>query len=288
MPIVMISESLLLKTTAKDGRILRDRVLCRFIVKLNARRRTFRVATSVAGKQFRMTFVLSCIQTGAAMSHQKFVTYIRVSTQKQGTSGLGLDAQRQTVSQFLTGGTKTVLTEFVEIETGKGANALDRRPQLRLALELCRKSGATLLIAKLDRLARNVHFVSGLMESKVKFVACDLPEANQLTIHIMAAFAEHEARRISERTRDALAAAKARGVVLGATGPANLKRHTEQRQAAACTFSARLMPWLTGFVSQGLSRRAMVVQLNHLGIKAQRGGAWSLGQVQRMMLHPTC
>jgi DNA invertase Pin-like site-specific DNA recombinase len=82
----------------------------------------------------------------------------------------------------------------IDVETGKGANALEKRPELRKALELCRKSGATLLIAKLDRLARNVHFVSGLMESKVKFVACDLPEANQLTIHIMAAFAEHEAR----------------------------------------------------------------------------------------------
>lgn len=175
------------------------------------------------------------------------------------------------------------MAEFVEVETGKGANALGKRPELRSALELCRKSGATLLIAKLDRLARNVHFVSGLMESKVKFVACDLPEANQLTIHIMAAFAEHEARRISERTRDALAAAKARGVALGATGPANLKRHTQERQDAACAFSARLMPLLNGFTSQGLSRRAMVVQLNDLGIKAPRGGTWSLGQVQRMV-----
>ena len=152
-----------------------------------------------------------------------------------------------------------------------------------MALELCRKSGATLLIAKLDRLARNVHFVSGLMESKVKFVACDLPEANQLTIHIMAAFAEHEARRISERTRDALAAAKARGVVLGATGPANLKRHTQERQDTAGAFNARLIPVLSGFVSQGLSRRSMVVQLNDLGIKAPRGGHWSLGQVQRQI-----
>ena len=216
-------------------------------------------------------------------TENQFVTYYRVSTARQGISGLGLDAQRQTVSQYLTGSTKTVLAEFVEVETGKGANALDRRPQLRSALELCRKSGATLLIAKLDRLARNVHFVSGLMESKVKFVACDLPEANQLTIHIMAAFAEHEARRISERTRDALAAAKARGVVLGATGPTNLKRHTQECQDAASAFSARLMPVLNGFVSQGLSRRAMVVQLNDLGIKAPRGGAWSLGQVQRMV-----
>ena len=128
-----------------------------------------------------------------------------------------------------------------------------------------------------------MHFISGLMESKVKFVACDLPEANQLTLHVMAAFAEHEARRISERTRDALAAAKARGVVLGATGPANLRRHTRERQDAASAFSARLMPLLNGFASQGVTRRAMVVQLNELGIKAPRGGAWSLGQVQRLV-----
>ncbi len=129
-----------------------------------------------------------------------FVLYFRVSTARQGMSGLGLDAQRQTVAQYLAGGTRTVLAEFVEVETGKGANALEKRPELRTALDLCKRSGTTLLIAKLDRLARNVHFVSGLMESKVKFVACDLPEANQLTIHIMAAFAEHKARRISERT----------------------------------------------------------------------------------------
>jgi len=217
------------------------------------------------------------------MTHQPFISYFRASTQKQGISGLGLDAQHQTVSQYLAGSARTVLAEFVEVETGKGANALDRRPELRRALELCKKSGATLLIAKLDRLARNVHFVSGLMESKVKFVACDLPEANQLTIHIMAAFAEHEARRISERTRDALAAAKARGVVLGATGPVNLKQHTQQRQDAARAFSARLLPVLNGFVSQGLSRRAMVMRLNDLGITAPRGGPWSLGQVQRMV-----
>lgn len=217
------------------------------------------------------------------MSHDQFVTYFRVSTARQGASGLGLDAQRQTVAQYLSGSARTVLAEFVEVETGKGSNALEKRPELRRALELCRKSGATLLIAKLDRLARNVHFVSGLMESKVKFVACDLPEANQLTIHIMAAFAEHEARRISERTRDALAAAKARGVVLGATGPANLKRNNRQRLEAANAFQQRLMPVLNGFVARGLSRRAMVDQLNALNIKAPRGGMWSLVQVQRIV-----
>ena len=113
-----------------------------------------------------------------------------------------------------------------------------------------------------------------------------LVAANQLIIHIMAAFAEHEARRISERTRDALAAAKARGVVLGATGPANLKQHTQERQDAAKVFNARLMPLLNGFAVQGMTRRAMVIQLNELGIKAPRGGAWSLGQVQRIVM--TC
>lgn len=212
----------------------------------------------------------------------KFVTYYRVSTQRQGTSGLGLDAQRQTVSQYLAGANRTTVGSFTEVETGKGSNALSKRPQLRLALELCKKTGATLLIAKLDRLARNVHFVSGLMESKVSFVACDLPEANQLTIHIMAAFAEHEARRISERTRDALAAAKARGVVLGATGPANLKTCNDQRQQKAQEFRDRLRPVLDSMVAQGISRREMVERLNDLEIKAPRGGAWSLGQLQRL------
>ena len=214
---------------------------------------------------------------------ESFVTYIRVSTARQGVSGLGLDAQRQTVAQYLAGGSKTVLADFVEVETGKGANALDRRPQLRQALDLCKKTGATLLIAKLDRMARNVHFISGLMESKVKFVACDLPEANQLTLHVMAAFAEHEARRISERTRDALAAAKARGIALGTTGVQNLQRNTEERQLAARAFADRLRPVLDGFLAQGCTRRQMVARLNDLGIRAPQGGAWSYSQVQRMV-----
>ncbi len=217
------------------------------------------------------------------MEKQQYVTYYRVSTQRQGVSGLGLEAQRATVEQYLSGRTRTSIGEFVEVETGKGANALEKRPQLRLALEACRKTGATLLIAKLDRLARNVHFVSGLMESRVKFVACDMPEANDLTIHLMAAFAEYEAKRISERTKEALAAAKARGVVLGTTGPANLKRCNDQRQQKAEEFRRRIRPVLDGMTAQELSRRAMVTRLNELGIKAPMGGAWSLGQVQRML-----
>ncbi len=217
------------------------------------------------------------------MEKQQYITYYRVSTQRQGVSGLGLDAQRATVEQYLAGSARTSVGEFIEIETGKGANALEKRPQLCLALEACRKTGAVLLIAKLDRLARNVHFVSGLMESRVKFVACDMPEANDLTIHLMAAFAEYEAKRISERTKEALAAAKARGVVLGATGPANLKRCNDQRQQKAEEFRRRMRPVLDGMAAQGLSRRAIVVRLNELGIKTHMGGSWSLGQVQRLL-----
>ncbi len=217
------------------------------------------------------------------MEKQKYVTYYRVSTQRQGVSGLGLDAQRATVEQYLLGSAKTVVAEFVEVETGKGANALEKRPQLRLALEACRKSGAVLLIAKLDRLARNVHFVSGLMESRVKFVACDMPEANDLTIHLMAAFAEYEAKRISERTKEALAAAKARGVVLGATGPANLRQNNQRRRDEANAFANRIGPVIEAFIHQGLTRRQIVNQLNELNLRASKGGSRSLGQVQRVI-----
>jgi DNA invertase Pin-like site-specific DNA recombinase len=217
------------------------------------------------------------------MQQDQFVTYYRVSTQRQGASGLGLDAQRATVMRYLGERARTVSGEFCEVETGKGANALERRPQLRLALEKCKKTGATLLIAKLDRLARNVHFVSGLIETGVDFIAADMPNANKVMIQMHAVMSEWERDQISERTRAALAAAKARGVVLGVTGPANLKRHTQVRQDAARAFCARLMPLLNGFVAQGLTQRAMVLQLNSLGIKAPRGGVWSLGQVQRVV-----
>lgn len=216
------------------------------------------------------------------MKEHQYISYLRVSSQKQGISGLGLDAQRSAVAKHLTGSSKTVLAEFVEIETGKGANALNRRPQLRMALELCKKHGATLLIAKLDRLARNVHFVSGLIETGVDFIAADMPNANKVMIQMHAVMSEWERDQISERTKAALASAKARGVVLGATGPANLKRNIQERQEAAKYFGERLKPVLDGFQAQGLTRRAMVGKLNDLNIKAPMGGTWSLGQVQRL------
>lgn len=217
------------------------------------------------------------------MTSHNFVTYYRVSTQKQGASGLGLDAQRNLVANYLLGSSKTVLAEFVEIETGKGSNALDRRPQLRLALELCKKNGATLLLAKIDRLARNVHFVSGLIETGVEFIAADMPNANKVMIQMHAVMSEWERDQISERTKAALAAAKAKGVILGATGPANLKRNIEIRQKAAKNFRERLKPILDSFITQGLTRREMVERLNDLAIKAPMGGNWSLGQIQRLL-----
>jgi DNA invertase Pin-like site-specific DNA recombinase len=212
------------------------------------------------------------------MAAQKFVTYFRVSTQRQGQSGLGLEAQKETVASYLRGVDGEVISEFQEVETGKGANALAKRPQLAAALALCKKTGARLLVPKLDRLARNVNFISGLMESKVRFVACDLPEANELTLHVMAAFAQHEAQRISERTRDALAAAKARGIQLG--NPANLRSNVEQRQKAADEFALKLAPVVRGLREQGLSQRKMVEQLNTLNIRAPRGGVFTLAQLQ--------
>lgn len=216
-------------------------------------------------------------------TEQRFVSYIRVSTQKQGQSGLGLEAQRAAVSSYLNAMPSELIGEFTETETGKGANALEARPQLKAALELCRRKGATLLIAKLDRLARNVHFVTGLMETGCDFVAADMPHANKVMLQMHAVMSEWERDQISSRTKAALAAAKARGVVLGATGPANLKRNIAERKDAAELFARKLSGVLTSFQAAGMTQRQMVEELDALGIKAARGGHWSLAQLQRVL-----
>src|SRR5215204_4097354 len=145
------------------------------------------------------------------MARGRFISYLRVSTDRQGRSGLGLEAQRKAVEDYLNGGHWRLAAEVVEIESGKRND----RPKLAEALRLCRLHGAVLIIAKLDRLARNVAFISNLMESGVEFTAVDFPQANRLTVHILAAVAEHEREMISQRTKAALAAAKARGKRLG-------------------------------------------------------------------------
>ena len=151
------------------------------------------------------------------------------------------------------------------------------------ALDTCKKQGATLIIAKLDRLARNVHFVTGLLEAGVDFVAADMPTATKTMIQMYSVMAEFERDQISSRTRAALAAAKARGIQLGTTGPANLRRHVEQRVAGAVAFSERLRDLLAVWRSAGLSQRAIVEKLNELEIGAPLGGAWSLLQLQRVL-----
>lgn len=218
---------------------------------------------------------------------EKFVAYVRVSTQRQGQSGLGLDAQRIAVEAYVRG-RGVLVNEVAEIESGrKGVRA---RPELARALALCKTQGAALVIGKLDRLARDVRFFLEVIDdSGVDIRFADLPEIcpasdeGRMILVSMANFAEFEGRRIGTRTRAALAAAKARGVKLGASGPKNLKPNIEARRAAANAFAIRLSGVMTGFRAMGLSQRAMVAELNSVGIPAPAGGRWGLAQVQRQL-----
>jgi DNA invertase Pin-like site-specific DNA recombinase len=212
------------------------------------------------------------------MEAKRFIAYYRVSTDRQGQSGLGLEAQQAAVTAYVRGVGGVVNGEETEIETGRRVD----RPALARALDRCRQDGAILVIAKLDRLARNVHFISGLMVAGVEFLACDYPEANRLTIHIMAAVAEHEAEAISARTSAALGAAKARGQRLGWSIPG---RHEEQRRASARgaaagrdradSFALALRPVIQQIEAAGIATFAGVAEaLNARGIRTARGRRW--------------
>ena len=218
------------------------------------------------------------------MRPKKFVAYYRVSTERQGRSGLGLEAQQAAVRGFTKGG--EIVAEVIEIESGKRND----RPKLAEALRLCRLHKAMLVIAKLDRLARNVHFVSSLMESGIEFVAVDFPQANRLTVHIMAAVAEHEAAMISARTKAALAAAKARGVKLGGDRgniraiAAEGRRTASQRRAAnADRRAADVAPVILELKAAGTSLRGIAAALVARGIPTPQGGVWSAVQVSRIL-----
>ena len=221
------------------------------------------------------------------MGQRKFIAYYRVSTAKQGASGLGLEAQQEAVHSYLNGGRWAMVSEVTEIESGKRND----RPALANALALCRVRGATLVIAKLDRLARNLNFISNLMESGVDFSAVDFPQANRLTIHILGTVAEHEAAMISTRTKAALAAAKARGTRLGnptgkigAWAKDGAKASAQLRTAKAVKRSADLVPIIREIQSPGIqSLRQIAETLDRRGIPAARGGAWSTVQVQRVL-----
>jgi DNA invertase Pin-like site-specific DNA recombinase len=222
----------------------------------------------------------------------RFISYFRVSTARQGRSGLGIVAQRQAVAAYLNG--RKPIAEFLEIESGTKSD----RPQLTQALAACRVHRSVLVIAKLDRLARNVAFVSALMDAGVEFEACDFPAANRLTIHILAAVAEHECRMISERTRAALAAAKARGKVLGgfkgrAGTCTDLAKARAVRVAKAERRAIDLALTIRQLQSEGInSLRAIAARLNGRSIAAPRGGCWSAAQVRSVLLRipkePTC
>jgi DNA invertase Pin-like site-specific DNA recombinase len=212
----------------------------------------------------------------------KFISYLRVSTKRQGESGLGLEAQRKAVEDFLNGGSWQLVEEHVEVESGKADH---NRPALHRALEACKVYGATLVIAKIDRLSRDAHFLLGLQKAHIKFVAADMPEANEMVVGIMALVAQAERRMISERTKSALQAAKARGVKLGnPTGkPPRATPETRARGSAAVAeraqaFAERLRPVLAGF-ELGLSANAQAHELERRGIATANGGKWSAGKV---------
>jgi DNA invertase Pin-like site-specific DNA recombinase len=213
----------------------------------------------------------------------RYIAYYRVSTVRQGKSGLGIEAQKQAVQAHLNG--QKPISEFVEVESGRRSD----RPQLAAALAASRVHKAILVIAKLDRLARNVAFVSSLMEAGVEFEACDFPQANRLTIHILAAVAEHEARMISERTRAALAAAKARGTVLGGfRGRAGTCTDLAKARAARSTKARERAIDLASTIEElrlagAGSLRSIAAGLDARSIVATRGGKWSAAQVRNLI-----
>ncbi len=212
---------------------------------------------------------------------QQYVAYYRVSTQEQGKSGLGLEAQRLAVASYLHSGSGTLIAEYTDIESGK----VDDRPELARALAHTKKVKGTLVIAKLDRLSRKVSFVSSMMDAGVKFVAVDNPSANELTIHILAAVAQAERKAIGERTKAALAAAKLRGRVLGNprlgdARPLALKAVNER----AKSFAANLLPTILHLRAAGChSLRSIADALNARGVATPRGSSWTPMAVSRVL-----
>ena len=222
------------------------------------------------------------------------IAYYRVSTKQQGESGLGLEGQASAVETFAKQGDKTIIARYTEVETGKRED----RPDLDKALAHARRAKATLVVAKLDRLARNVYFTSKLVRAGVDFVACDSPHANKLTIHILAAVAEDEAERISNRTKAALAAAKARGTLLGSARPGHWDGREEVRHAAlakARTAAAKaigekareayadLVPTMSELRAKGVTLQAIADELNQQGHTTRRGKPWNAVQVSRIL-----
>jgi DNA invertase Pin-like site-specific DNA recombinase len=207
-----------------------------------------------------------------------YVAYYRVSTDKQGITGLGMEAQRQAVARYINS-TGKLVSEFTEVESGRRDS---NRPQLHTALAECRRRPAVLLIARLDRLARNVAFIANLMNSDVEFVAVDMPQANRLTIHILAAVAEHEREMISQRTKAALAAAKARGTKLG--NPRYKESIARARAARGIRQPApEVLSLVSGMRKQGKGLRAIARELNRLNIRTPQGCKWYASSIKKRL-----
>jgi DNA invertase Pin-like site-specific DNA recombinase len=218
---------------------------------------------------------------------QQVITYLRVSTAAQGKSGLGLEAQRDAIARFVAAEDLEVLAERIEVETGKGSDALDRRPVLRKALSAARKHKASIVVAKLDRLSRDVAFISGLMAQHVPFIVTELGlDADPFMLHIYAALAEKERSLISDRTRVALRQAKQRGVQLG--NRTNLAEAGKLGQAAqrrdADQFAANLLPLVRQIQAAGAKTLAQIAEaLNARGVQTVRGGSWHASTVKNLL-----
>jgi DNA invertase Pin-like site-specific DNA recombinase len=221
-----------------------------------------------------------------AVERNAIVAYLRVSTQRQGRSGLGIEAQRESVQAYATAQGRPVVAEYVEVETGKGSDALSRRPKLNEALNLAQRGGHTLVVARLDRLSRSVAFISHLMTTRIRFKVAEMPDAEELMLHIYAAFAEEERRKIASRTRDALKAAKARSVRLG--NPTNLAvaraAAAEARRAQGQQSAELVRPHIEELRRSGVTTlRGLADALNTRQVPSPAAGAWHPASVQRMV-----
>jgi DNA invertase Pin-like site-specific DNA recombinase len=209
------------------------------------------------------------------------VAYVRVSAGKQGRSGLGIEAQREAIAGFAEAEGLVVAAKHVEVETGKGADALDLRPQLRLALDRARKLKCPIVVAKLDRLSRDVAFIAGLMAQRVPFVVAELgPDVDPFILHIYAALAEKERTMISARTKEALAQAKAKGVRLGNPRLHEVRaKGSESMKATADRFAANVLPLIQPLRAEGKSLREIAEALSARGVPTARGGKWAATQI---------
>jgi DNA invertase Pin-like site-specific DNA recombinase len=218
---------------------------------------------------------------------ERAIAYLRVSTQRQHRSGLGLEAQRATIERFAAGESLTIMAEYVEAESGKGLDALDRRPRLAAALAAAKAAKCSVVVAKLDRLSRDVAFVAGLMAQRVPFIVAELGrDADPFMLHLYAALAEKERRLISERTKAALAAKKASGAALGnpinLAGAGSLGRATLIESAE--DLAQKLAPILRAVRFEGANTLRSIAQaLNSRGIKSPRGGVWNPSSVANLL-----